>query len=319
MDLDRVENKVLSVGGRAKVGSVEVYPYPKLMHFNRACMDKPFLAEKKVNGANIRLVYVPEEDDFVALLRGGLIDKKMTEAAHKFEETFLPFMRENKDKILCVEMLGTKTIANNSPQYFERFGFTKDVVYFVFDIFDNKKESMVSFKEKKALCEKYKLEIVPFMGKYMDYDTLVKDLKKLDEVYEGAVLRDESNKRIYKFRYDANLELFPERKVEDKRKFIIESDHKKIVGHFMQGYEEKELGLNSGIIQEEFKKYQQLLEEMSKTIDKTNVGNKVGEIVNYMLKTIKGHGNFDEEMLAKIEKEFRFLIGNKVGKFLAKK
>lgn len=318
IDVKKLENKVLSVGGRATINEIEIPPYPKLMHLQKEMMDKEFIVEYKIDGANTRLVFLPEKNDFVALLRGGLLDQKMTEAAHKFSELFLNFFKEHPKKVLCTEILGTKTIANNSPEYFEKFGFEKDVVYFVFDVIDLEKQKFLPFEEKKQLCEEFSLQLVPVLGSYKNFDELVTDMKKMDIVFDGVVLKTPESSEIYKLRFDKNQELFPEHIIKKPKRLFVESEQARIVGHFLQGYEEKELGLESGITKQEFEKYQEFLEDLSKTVTRENVSQKVETIVDYLMNSIQSHGLFDEKMKSKIEKEFKSLIGKKVGKFLAK-
>jgi len=180
---------------------------------------------------------------------------------------------------------------------------------------------MLPFEEKQKLCNKYGLQEIPVLDIYKkgEFKKMVEDVRKLDAVYEGVVLKTLDEREIYKFRFDANRDLYPEREIKDKRKFLVEPDEKRIVGHFMQGYEEKELGLESGISKEEFDQYQDMLENISKTITRENVGEKVKEIVDFLMNTIKKHGSFEEEMLQKIEKSFRSMMGKKVARFVAKK
>ena len=316
--LEPIEGEILSTNGKVRLLGVEIPPYPKLLHLSS--LDRKMLAQKKVNGYNVRLTYIPKLKDFIAVLRGGYVCAKTTVMLRKhFSELFMRFFRDHPRKVLCMEILGRKSLANLHTDYYqEHYGFG-DIGYFVFDIMDMEKPEGVRFTpfgELEKTCKKYGLQLIPVIGVFDSIESLNRELQQLPPVFEGAVLKGLDGREIMKYRFDDRPDLFAD-KIPKREKRQVPPEES-IVAHFFQGYEEAELGLDSGITQEEMKEYQQMLDEMKKVIvkDRSRISEESERVAAFLLKTIKEHGTFDEKMLPKIEKLLKQKVGSQVGKIL---
>ena len=313
-----IEGEILSTNGRVRLLGMEILPYPKLLH--ASSIDKKMVAQKKVNGYNVRLTYIPKLDNFIAVLRGGYVCAKTTFILRRhFSKLFMDFFMENPKKILCIEVVGKKSLANLHTDYYkEHYGF-EDVGYFVFDIMNIEKpedERFLSFEQLEKICKKYTLQLIPVIGIFDSIEELNKKLQEVPSVFEGAVVKSLDGKEIFKYRFDDRPDLFADKipKREEREK----AQEEIIVAHFFQGYGEAELGLDSGIMQEEMEKYQNMLDEMKEIItkDKSKIGEQSDKIAGFLVKTINEHGVFEEDLLKKIEKLFKQKIGTQVGKIL---
>lgn len=307
--MKEIEVEILSCSGRARVVGIAVPPYPEMVHITE--FEEKMVAQLKVDGYNVRLLKV--NDDFVALLRGGMLDKKTTELLYMhFANKFTKFFQENPKKVLCIEITGKKTMANHKGD--------KDIDYVVFDIMDLEKpeeEMFLSYKSVKEICERYELKIVQIVGEFDNFDPLNKIMLGIEPIYDGVVLKSLDGKRIIKYKWEDNP-IFETKVKPREKKIFIESPEARIVGHFFQGYGEKELGLERGITQEELREYEKMLEELG-NVDKSEIGQVVKKITEYLMEKINEKGKFDPETKAKIEKEFRIKIGKEVGKILRRK
>ena len=316
--IEPIEGEILSTNGRVKFLDIEIPPYPKLLHLSS--LDKKMLAQKKINGYNVRLIYIEKFNNFIAVLRGGYVCAKTTFMLRKhFSDLLMNFFKENSKKILCMEVLGRKSLANLHVDYYkEHYGF-EDIGYFVFDIMNMRvpeDERFIPFEEVEKTCEKYNLQLIPIIGVFDNIEKLNKKLQEIPPVFEGAVVKSLDGREIMKYRFDKRPDIFgdkiPKREKREKPPEEI------IVTHFFQGYEEAELGLNSGITQEEMNEYQQMLDEMKKVIieDKSRISEQSDKITIFLMKSINEHGTFGEELLKRIEKLFRKKVGSQVGKIL---
>ncbi|PIW41120.1 MAG: hypothetical protein COW21_03675, partial [Candidatus Aenigmarchaeota archaeon CG15_BIG_FIL_POST_REV_8_21_14_020_37_27] len=319
--IELIEGEILSTNGRVKMMGMEIPPYPKLLHLST--LNKKMIAQKKINGYNVRLTYLPKLNNFIAVLRGGYVCAKTTFMLRKhFSDLFMNFFKENQRKILCMEVLGKKSLANLHTDYYkEQYGF-EDVGYFIFDIMDMEKpedERFIPFERVEKICKKYNLQLIPTIGVFDGMEDLNKKLQEIPSVFEGAVVKSLDGREIMKYRFDSRPEIFinkiPTREKRQKPPEEI------VVTHFFQGYEEAELGLDSGITQEEMDKYQQMLDEMGKVIakNKSKISEQSDKIVAFLMKSINEHGTFEEDMLKEIEKLFKQKIGYQVGRFLRMK
>lgn len=299
--------EILSVGGRAKVAGIVVPPYPEMIHISK--LEERMVAELKINGYNCRIFWLG--DDFTSILRGGMVDKKTVDLLHKhFESEFKYFFERNPKKVLCIEVIGKKTMANYKGD--------KDIDYFVFDIMDLERaeeERFLRYNEVKRICDECGLEMVDIVGEYENLSALEKEMLAIDLIYDGVVLKSLDGNRIMKYKWEDNPELFKNKIKPKERKVYIESLESRIVGHFFQGYGEPELGLRSGITQDELKEYEKRLEELT-IVEKSKIGKVADGIVEFLMEKIVGRGSFDQEMQRKIEKEFRTKIGREVGRIL---
>lgn len=316
--MEPIEGEILSTNGRVKLLEIDVPPYPKLLHVTR--IDKKMIVQKKINGYNVRLVFVPKLDNFIAVLRGGYVCAKTTSPLRRhFSELFMKFFLENPKKILCLEVLGRKSLANQYSDYFEEnYGFG-EIGYFVFDIMDTEKDErdrFFAFSDVERTCKKYNLNLIPSEGVFENLDDLNKHMQKLPDVFEGVVVKSLDGKDIMKYRFDDRPDLFRD-KVPEKEERIIPPEER-IVAHFFQGYEEQELGLESGISQEEVSLYNKKIDAMRDVIlnDKTKIGEESNKLTKYLLEKIQEHGAFEPEMLQRLEKMFKSKISGEVGKIL---
>lgn len=316
--IDDIEGEILSVGGRVKILGCDIPPYPKLLHLSN--IDKKMIAQNKINGYNVRLAFIPGLNGFVAILRGGYVCAKTTFLLRKhFSGLFMKFFEENRKKILCLEVVGRKSLANLHSEYFDKeYGFG-EIGYFVFDIMDlerGEEKRFLPFGELEKICKKYSLNMVPVAGVFENIGQINSAMQSLPDAFEGIVLKSPDGCEILKYKFEDRPDLFPER--IRKREVRDIPPEERIVAHFFQGYEERELGLESGISQDEMDKYGKMVDEMRNIIlkDKTKTGEESCRISDFLLESIKKHGKFDGETLKKIEKLFRNKVGGEVGKIL---
>lgn len=302
-----IESKVLSSNGRALVKDLIIPPYPEMLH--ALGLEEEMVAQLKVNGYNVRLIKV--DNLLIPLLRGGALDKKTFELiqSHLAQE-FDSFFEENPKKVLCLEIIGKKTMANHKGD--------KDIDYFIFDIMDLEKEEeerFLPFSQVSGLCQKHRLNLIGSLGQFNSFPDLNKKLLIIPPIYEGVVLKSLDGKRIVKYKWEDNSELFKAKIPPKEEKTFVESEEARTVAHFFQGYGEKELGLEKGLTQEELKEYERLVERLG-FVERDKLGEEVNQIVSFLMEKIKEKGAFSEEMKKKIEKEFKVKVGKEVGKLL---
>jgi len=313
-----IEGEILSTNGRVKLLGLEIPPYPKILHLDS--LNEKMIAQKKVNGYNVRLTYIPQLENFIAVLRGGYVCAKTTSLLRKhFSNIFMDFFKENQKKILCVEVFGKKSLANLHTDYYKENYGLEDAGYFVFDVMDTEKpedERFLSFEKLGEVCKKYSLNLIPPIGIFDSIEELNKKLQNIPSVFEGAVVKSLDGRQIFKYRFDDRPDIFSDKlpKKEEREK----SQEEVIVAHFFQGYEEREMGLDSGITQEEMEKYQKMLDEMKEIItkDKSKIGEQSDKIAAFLVKTLNGHGVFEDDLIKRVEKLFKQKIGAQVGKIL---
>ena len=301
-----MKHKIISTSGRVEVGELEIPPYPKLLHLDK--LKIPMYAQKKINGYNVRICKY--ENSFVCLLRGGLIDERTTELIElNLKKELDRFFRVYPNLVICMEVFGLKTMANYKGD--------KDFDYSIFDIMNLNRPEKTRFLNSevvKNICDTFNLKFIGNIGLFDDIKKLKKEMLKLDDIYEGVVLKSVNGNEILKYKWEDD-EVFKDKiKKQTKLKFK-ESKESKIVSHFIQGYSEPKLGLNEGISGSEFKEYQKMLESLSFT-DKKGLGVKAVRISDYLMKLIKSKGDFDEKLLKKIEKVFKQNIGKYVQKVI---
>ena len=299
--------KILSTGGRAEINGIVIPPYPKMLHAVQ--FEEEMLGQIKVNGYNLRLV--KSSDELIPILRGGAVDKKTKELIEEhLAGEFTSFFKENPKKVLCMEIIGRKTMAVYKGE--------KDMDYFVFDIMDLERgedERFLPFTEVEELCKKHRLNLIPLLGKFDSFDELNDKLLDVEPIYEGVVLKSLDGKRFLKYKWEDNPELFRDKVPVHEKRVYVESDEAKIVGHFFQGYEEKELGLEAGLTPDELQEYEKLVEGLS-DVERSKIGEQVSKIAAFLMEKILQRGKFDEDMQKKIEKEFKSKVGKEVGKLI---
>ncbi len=313
-----IDGEILSTNGRVKILDVEIPPYPKLLHLPK--IEGKMIAQVKIHGYNVRLSYIPKLENFIAVLRGGYVCAKTTFLLREhFSDLFMKFFKENPKKILCIEVVGRKSLANVHSDYFkEKYDFD-EIGYFVFDIMDLEKsegDRFLGFEDLEGMCKKYNLGIIPVEGVFEDINDLNNAMQKIPDVFEGVVVKSLDGREIMKYRFDDKPDLFGD-KIPKREKRIMPPEES-ILAHFFQGYEEQELGLESGIFPEEMNDYGKRIDGMKDVIlkDKSKIGEESDKIVDFLMDTIKTHGRFDDDILKKIEKLFKNKIGGEVGKIL---
>ena len=318
--IEPIEGEILSTSGRVRIFDLEIPPYPKLLHLMD--LNKEMLAQKKVNGYNVRLAYIPKLNNYVAILRGGYVCAKTTWLLRKtYNHLFLKFFNDHPSKILVMEVLGKKSLANIHVEYYKKnYGF-EDIGFFIFDIMDLEKDyknRFLSMQEVKNFCEMYNLPLIPSIGIVETLDELNKKLQELPSIFEGAVLKSLDGKERWKYRFDQHPELFSDKIPKKEKK--KPSPETIIINHFFQGYGEPELGLVSGITQDELNEYQKKLDEMKAIIieDPSQIGKQSNDLVSFLMELIKKHGTFSNERIQSIEKAVKKRVASIISKIVRK-
>lgn len=322
-----VECEILSTNGRVKLSkrgkTIEVLGYPKMLHLSKdAKLEKEMVVQPKIDGYNVRILLF--EGEIVTLLRGGAIDQKTQEIIiGAFGEKLREFFRANPDKVLCVEVVGKKTMASYKGD--------ADADFHVFDIFVLGDESDLRFLDAakcRTLCGQFGFKFVDTFGPTRDMsfvnDTITSFSerlpdKKLAGGLEGAVLKSVDGSERWKYKWEDNPGLFAD-KIKPEKERKPEPPESRIVAHFLQGYPEPELGLAGAMSGDEFKAYQSKLEELEMACtSREKIGDASAQIVSWLMDSIKQKGNFPLEMLEKLERQFRQVVGRKVSEFLMKR
>jgi hypothetical protein len=302
-----MREEIISVAGRVKMGKVIIPPYPKILHL--AKLEHPMFAQKKIDGFNIRIAKI--EREWVAFLRGGLIDKKTNELIKEnIGKELERFFRVYPNLVLCMEVIGKKTMSNYKGN--------KDFDYFVFDIMNLNRPEKTRFLNSEivsGICGTFKLNFVGNLGLFEDLKKLKEQMLELPGYCEGVVLKSVDGNEILKYKWEDDPLFFKDR-IKIKRKGIYKPrPEEDIVSHFFQGYEQTELGLKKGFTDKEFKEYLNLVEKIFSG-SKEDIGKKSDRVVKWLMELISKKGKFDKDMLGKIEKEFKKKIGKEVSKAL---
>ena len=331
--LENIESYKLGKQGTVVImdGKEEIFvqSYPELeaplMEHDIPILPELNVAELKINGYNVRLVYLKSLDNFVALLRGGFIDTQTISILREaFGDKLLPFFRDNPEKVLCMEVVGKKSQANiNYELNEELYGFG-EVGYFVFDMFDIGKEGFWYDRSIKTACNKYGLMRVPELCTTEDGNFLLDRMETVNPYFEGVVLKSINSRdreHIYKLRWEYFLTKFSDKIEAPKRhekKIRVEDV---ILTHFLQGYSEEEHGLKEGISPEEQKRFEDdvgLLEHIVKE-EPQKIGKYVKLVGDYLMEILNKKGDFNEEMQKKLRKAVNRKMGGVVGRSMSKK
>ncbi|MBU0591160.1 RNA ligase [Candidatus Micrarchaeota archaeon] len=146
-------------------------------------------AEEKIDGFNVRIASI--DGSICAFSRGGFLDLFVTEKARemKLERFFI----NNPNYIICGEMIGNTPHTDPTDKF--------DVKLFVFDI-DTGDGSYLPCEKKYSLLNKYSLQSVPVLGKFMadDYAGLHKLAISLNKgMKEGMVLKSADRRNVLKY------------------------------------------------------------------------------------------------------------------------
>ncbi|MHA1325534.1 MAG: RNA ligase family protein [Candidatus Helarchaeota archaeon] len=318
--LSPIEGEILSVNGRTRILDIEIPPYPKLLHLST--LNQEMLAQKKVNGYNVRLAFSPNLNHFIAILRGGYVCAKTTiMLRRKFASPFLTFFQDHPHKVLVMEVLGRKSLANLHVDFYKEKYRIEDIGYFVFDIMDlerAEKDRFLSYEDVKHLCNSYNLQLIPTIGIISNLAELIQRLQDISPVFEGAVVKSLDGKERWKYRFDQNPALFAEKLPKKPKK--ESSPAAIIVQHFFQGYGEPQLGLASGISPSELTEYHRQLDEATAIIanDFSKIGMQSNHLTTFLMDLLKKHGTFDKDRLHAIEKLIKKRVANLISKILRK-
>lgn len=308
---------------------VIIQSYPRLeapvIENDIPVLDEDYLVEYKVDGYNVRLVYLNCINNFVALQRGGFICAQTTAILRDaFGSEIMKFFKKHPDVVLCMEVVGRKSVnAINYEFNEENFGFG-DVGYFVFDAFD---KGMPGRWYEADFIEGLKsigLSVIPHIGVLNNGNILAEKMEALDQHFDGVVIKSAKHRdrnHIYKLRWEYFVKKFRD-KIRIKEKGGKKSDRPdvRILDHFFQGYPEPELGLNDGMSPEELKEFEnkiKILDEVVRT-DKSKVGDTVSEISDWLMQILNSKGKFDKEMQKKLIKGVRNRLGGFVGRSMSR-
>ncbi len=164
--------------------------YPKIRRamFLGPALEKRFpdrvAVEEKMNGYNVRICKIT--DKIFAITRGGFVCPFTTEIVR--ERNLDEFFSDNPDLMLCVEVVGPE-----NPYVQKDIYGVESVDFFVFDIMERSSGKLLTFSERKELCEAYNINQVPFLGffKKGEWYRIIEIVKELGERgREGVVIKD---------------------------------------------------------------------------------------------------------------------------------
>jgi len=285
-----------------------------------------YVAEYKVDGYNVRLVYLKSIDDFVALQRGGFICAQTTSILREaFGREIMKFFKEYPGVVLCMEVVGRKSVNAINYEFNEKNWGFGDVGYFVFDAFDKGRRGRwydAGFIENLKSAG---LSVIPRVGVISNGGILVEKMTDIDRHFDGVVIksRGERNRdHIYKLRWEYFIKKFRDKiKIKDKGGKKSEKPEVRILDHFFQGYPEEELGLNEGISPEEMEEFENKIKVLDKVVrtDKSGIGDTVTDISGWVMQILKSKGCFDEELEKQLYGGVRNRLGGFVGRSMSKK
>ncbi len=158
--------------------------------------EAPFFVEEKIDGYNVRLVWV--EGRILAFTRGGFVCPYTTEWAEIWAEQYglREFFHDHPDAILCGEAVGASPY--NAQQVYD---LPPGLHFFLFDII-HRDGTFLPPDEKYLLAARYAIPTVPQLGQY----SLARlgELKNLlleinERGGEGVVMKSVDGKQIIKF------------------------------------------------------------------------------------------------------------------------
>ncbi len=284
-----------------------------------------YVVEYKIDGYNVRLVYLKSIDNFVALLRGGFICAQTTTILREaFGSELMNFFKNYPDIVLCMEVIGKKSVnAINYEFNEERWGFG-NVGYFIFDAFDKGRAGKWYDADFIDNLKSMNLSTIPRVGILNNGEILAEKMEDIDNHFDGVVIKSAKQRdgeHIYKLRWEYFIKKFQNKiKIKDKSGNRSERPEVKILDHFMQGYPEPELGLNEGISPAELEEFENKIKILENVVqnEKALVGKTVGEISDWLIKILVDKGNFDEDMQKKLLKGVRNRLGGFVGRSMSK-
>ena len=158
--------------------------------------EAPFFVEEKIDGYNVRLVWV--DGRIIAFTRGGFVCPYTTEWAELWAEQYglHEFFHDHPDAVLCGEAVGA------SPYNYQNvYDLPPGLHFFLFDIMTSK-GAFIPPDEKYLLAARYAIPTVPQLGQYSL--ARLEDLKEVileinDREGEGVVIKSVDGTQVVKF------------------------------------------------------------------------------------------------------------------------
>ncbi len=186
------QGRIFTAWGYPRIKRIYVLEAGVRRYFKEA----PFFVEEKIDGYNVRLVWV--DGRILAFTRGGFICPYTTEWADIWAEKYglREFFHDHPDAILCGEAVGASPY---NPQ--QVYDLPPGLHFYLFDIL-SQENTFLSPDEKYLLAARYAIPTVPQMGQY----SLARlgDLKDLlleinERGGEGVVMKSVDGSRLVKF------------------------------------------------------------------------------------------------------------------------
>lgn len=151
--------------------------------------EKTVYIEEKIDGSNIRIAKI--KGRIYAFSRGGFLDYFATEKSR--ELGLEKFFEEHPKYVLCGEMIGNTPYTKPTKEF--------DVKLLVFDI-DDGHGNYLPCEMKYELLKKYKINSVPFLGKFSadDFKEINKLVRQINRARkEGIVIKSEGRLNVVKY------------------------------------------------------------------------------------------------------------------------
>ena len=288
-------------------------------------LDEDYIAEYKVDGYNVRLVYLESIDNFLGIQRGGFICSQTTGILREaFSKELMGFFKKYPDIVLCMEVVGRKSVNAINYEFNEQNWGFGDVGYFVFDAFDKGAKGKWYDADFIEGLRSLGLSVIPRIGEVDDGNILVDKMEKLDQHFDGVVLKSAANRdrnHIYKLRWEYFIKKFQDKiRVKDKGGTRKERAENIILDHFFQGYPEKELGLKEGMSPAELEEYENKIKVLDDVVrsERSNIGKTTGEISRWLMQILNTKGDFDDKMQDNLHRGIRNRLGGFVGRSMSR-
>ena len=289
-------------------------------------LEEEYIVEYKVDGYNVRLVYLKSIDDFVALQRGGFICAQTTSILREaFGNEIMGFFKEYPGIVLCMEVVGRKSVNAINYEFNEGTWGFGNVGYFVFDAFDSGKRGKWYDADFIENLKSIGLSTIPRVGVMNNGGILVEKMTDIDQHFDGVVIkskRERGRNYVYKLRWEYFIKKFQDKiRIKDKAGKRSEKPEIRILDHFFQGYPEEEMGLKEGISPGEMEEFENKIKVLDKVVrtDKSRIGDTVSGISDWVMRILKSKGCFDEELEKRLYRGVRNRLGGFVGRSMSKR
>jgi len=184
-----------TVRGTVKIKEKVIPSYPKIPRayvlrnaLEKEFADANFIVEEKIDGTNMRLIYVAEKHKILAFTRGGYVCPYTSEIVQQ-DNNLLEFFQDFPHLCVYGELIGPNPYNHVSNIYGD------EPKVLVFDIFKIRKDYNLDLLlplQRQELLEKYAIESVPIFNveSIADYNKLVNIMKDLEKKgREGIVVK----------------------------------------------------------------------------------------------------------------------------------